>query len=171
MAETTLTIQGKILKVLAYILLGAGLVFLILGFQSIFMGMAPPFLDFGTLLVFGFALLLAGSFLLVIAQQGILKPEFTTISLIKCTNTPECKYRKVRKFEKDDYVFKELDETCEKCFSKLYIAGILEVERKAKQKKSIEEKSEETLKQLEPTPEPEEKEKGKKTKKKEETTF
>jgi len=154
MSEPKLTVQGKILKGIAYIFLGTGLIFLMLALSSIFMGINPPFLDLPYLFVFGFSLILAGSFLLVAAQQGIIKPEFTTLSLVKCNNTPDCKYRKTRKFEENDYVFKELDETCEKCYGKLYIAAILEVEKKAKQKKVPEEKPEETLQQIEPTSEP-----------------
>jgi hypothetical protein len=164
-SESTLTIQGKILKIAAYVLLGIGMVFFMLATSSIFMGITPPFLDVFTLFLFGFSLVLGGAFLLVIAQQGILKPEFDTISLIKCTNTPDCKFRKARKFEKDDFIFKELPEPCEKCNSKLHIAAILEIERKQRTKKPGEEKSEDTFKQLEPPKEPPDKKKSKKEEK------
>jgi len=168
MSEPTLTTQGKILKALAYILLGVGLIFFMIALSSIFMGIPPLFLDLFSLFSIGLSFVLIGAFLLAAAQQGILKPEFTTISLIKCANTPECKYRRAQKFENGDYIFKELEESCEKCYGKLYIAAILEVAKKARQKKLLEVKSEETLKQLEPTVEPAEKPKAKKEKKKEE---
>ncbi len=165
MSEQTLTVQGKILKIAAYILLGTGMVFFMFAVSSVFMGITPPFLDVFTLFLFGFSLVLGGALLLVIAQQGIIKTEFDTISLIKCTNAPDCKYRKARKFEKDEFVFKELPEPCEKCNSKLYIAAILEVEKKPKKKKPGEEKPEDTLQQLEPAKEPADKAKSKKEEK------
>jgi hypothetical protein len=166
MSEPTLTIQGKILKIIAYVLLGAGAVLFVFGMSSVWSGLPPLFLDTLTLFLFGFSLILAGAFLLVIAQQGILKPEFDTVTLIRCTNTPDCKYRKARKFEKDDFIFKELPEPCEKCNSKLHIAAILEVEKKSPKKKPGEEKPEDTVQQLEPLKEPADKTKPKKEEKK-----
>ena len=107
MSEQTLTVQGKILKIAAYILLGTGMVFFMFAVSSVFMGITPPFLDVFTLFLFGFSLVLGGALLLVVAQQGIIKTEFDTISLIKCTNAPDCKYRKARKFEKDEFPVSE----------------------------------------------------------------
>lgn len=165
MSEPKFTFQAKILRIIAYILFGTGMIFFVLGMSAVWSGIPPPFLDFISLFLYGFTMLLGGGFLLAIAQQGIIKPEFDTITLIKCTNAPDCKFRKARKFEKDDFVFKELPEPCEKCNSKLYISAILEVERKSRKIKPGEVKSEETLQQLEPSKEPAEKTKPKKEEK------
>ncbi len=138
MTEVKYNTTAKILKYLSYIVMGAAVVLIMLGFSGLWMGSTIPGLDPLWLLVFGFLLFATSIPLLIMAQAGIIKPEFDSVSLLKCQN-PECKYTKGRKFEKDEYVFKELDETCEKCNSKLYIAAIFEVERTPKQEKKDEE--------------------------------
>ena len=138
MTEVKYSTTAKILKYLSYGLMGAAVVLIMLGFSGLWMGSTIPGLDPLYLLVFGFLLFASSVPLLIMAQAGIIKPEFESVSLLKCLN-PECKYTKGRKFEKDEYVFKELDETCEKCNSKLYIAAIFEVERTPKQGEKEEE--------------------------------
>lgn len=151
MTEAKYTTSAKILKALAYILMGAAMILIMLGFSGLWMGSIPG-LDPIYMLLFGFLLFIASVPLLVMAQAGLIKPEFDSISLLKCTN-PECKFTKGNKFEKDDYVFKKLEETCDKCNSTLYIAAIFEVERKPKkEEEEKEDSSEDTEAQNETLP-------------------
>ena len=123
--------------------MGAGMVMLMLGISSFFMP-AIPGIDPLFMVLFGVVLLFGGALLLGLAQQGIIKPEFDNISLIKCADTPKCKYVKAKKFEKDDYVFKPVDGKCDICNSPLHIAAIFEIEKKPAPEKGSEEKKDET---------------------------
>lgn len=149
MSDAKYTTSAKILKGLAYVLMGAAIILIMLGFSGFFMGPIHPALDPVYMLLFGFLLFMASVPLLLMAQQGIIKPEFDSISLLKCTNTPDCKFTKGRKWEKDEYVFQQLEEKCEKCSSNLYIAAIFEVERKPPSEKKEEEKSSDDKKEEE----------------------
>jgi len=148
MAETKYTTSAKILKWMAYIFMGIAMLLIFLGFSGLWWGPILPGLDPLYMLILGFLLLLVSAPLLVMAQAGAIKPEFNTISLVRCSNAPDCKFIKGRPFEKDEYVFKDLDEKCEKCNSPLYIAAIFEIERKQKEPKK-EKSSEKTEKQEE----------------------
>ncbi len=130
MSEVKLSSSAKILKVLAYVFMLLAMLLIALGFMGIMWGSIIPGVDPLYMLILGFLLLIPSTFLLFIAQQGIIKPVIETISLLKCTNSPNCKFTKGRKFEKDEYVFQELKEPCEKCNNHLYIAAIFDVEKK-----------------------------------------
>lgn len=127
--ETKYTTSARIMKICAYILMGVGMVLTMLGISSIFYPGGIAFMDPLYMLLVGLMLLFAGVPLLAIAQQGVIKPEFNTVSLVRCTNVPDCKYTEGRKFEWGDYVFKELDEKCKKCNSQLIIAAIFDVKK------------------------------------------
>ncbi|MHA1266446.1 MAG: hypothetical protein ACTSRS_14525 [Candidatus Helarchaeota archaeon] len=150
MSEPKYSTSAKIFKWLAYFLMGSGLVLTMFGISSLVYPVSPPFLDVATMIVLGVTLLLFGSLLLALAQQGLIKPEFDAITLMRCTARPDCKYTKARKFERGDYVFKELDQKCEKCNSPLEIAAIFEVERNLPKEKK--ENQEELQKKEESSP-------------------
>lgn len=135
MSEPKYSTTAKILKYLAYIVMGAGMILTMFGISSIFYGTQPPFLDTFTMIVLGILLLILGVPLLTVAQQGIIKPEFAAVTLLRCTSGAECKYTKARKFERGDFVFKELEDLCEKCNSKLHIAAIIEVDKTSSEEK------------------------------------
>ncbi len=128
--EPKLSTGAKILKYIAYILMGGGLVLFMLGLSSFFFGSSPSFMDPLYMIIFGLLLLFAGMPMLVAAQQGIIKPEFDTISLVNCSAAPDCKFRRAKKFERGEYVFKTLDKKCEECGNPLYISAIFEIEKK-----------------------------------------
>jgi len=129
MSEPKYTTSARIMKIFAYLLMGVGMVFTMLGISSFIYG-GIAFMDPVYMLLVGLMLLFAGVPLLAFAQQGVIKPEFNTVSLVRCTNVPDCKYTEGRKFERGDYVFKELDEKCKKCNSQLIITAIFDVEKK-----------------------------------------
>ncbi|MFX1294007.1 MAG: hypothetical protein ACFFD2_03985 [Promethearchaeota archaeon] len=137
MTKVKYTTSAKILKALGYIFMGAAIILIMLGFSGLWMGTIPG-LNPIWMLVCGFLLFVVSVPLLALAQAGAIKPEFDSIALLKCTNTPDCKFSKGRKFEKDEYVFKELDEKCKKCNNNLYIASIIEVERTSDKEKKEE---------------------------------
>ena len=141
MSEAKLSTTGKILKYLAYILMIIGMGLLMLGISSFFFGVTPP-LDPVYMILIGVMLLFAGFPMLAMAQQGMIKPEFDTISLIKCSTTPECKFTRAKKYERGEYIFQDLEKKCEKCDSPLYIAAIFEVEKKQPKRKLEERKKE-----------------------------
>ncbi len=134
MSEVKYTTAAKILKVLGYILMMASVFLIMIGISGFFMGPIHPAIDPLYMLFSGLLLFMASLPILMMSQTGIVKPEFDVISLLRCSNA-DCKFTKGRKFEKDEYVFKELDEKCEKCNSNFYIAAIFEVERKPSKKK------------------------------------
>ena len=138
--EVKYTTSAKILKYLGYGLMGAGMILFVFGISSFFMPSPLPWLDPLYMVMFGLLLLFAGIPLLAMAQQGIIKPEFESIKLIKCEGAPDCKFTQAKKFEKDDYVFKPVEGKCEKCGEPLYIAAIFEVEKKPATEGSEEDK-------------------------------
>ncbi|MHA1129371.1 MAG: hypothetical protein ACTSQ8_07665 [Candidatus Helarchaeota archaeon] len=144
MTDIKYTTVAKIFKYLAYILMGAAVVLIMLGFSGLWMGPIPG-VDPIYLLLFGFLLFATSVPLLMMAQAGIIKPEFSSISLLKCSST-DCKFTRGKDFEKDEYVFKELDEKCPKCNSNLYIAAIFEVEKKPKREQEKKEISDDQSK-------------------------
>ncbi len=152
MSEQKYTTSSKIMKIIAYLLMGAGMILTMFGISSFFYGGSFIPLDPVYMLLVGLMLLFAGVPILAIAQQGLIKPEFDTISLVRCTNAPDCKFTEGRKFARGDFVYKELDEKCEKCNSTLHIAAIFEVERNPPKEKtdSAETGDEDSKKDTEP---------------------
>ncbi|NVM55619.1 MAG: hypothetical protein HWN66_18065 [Candidatus Helarchaeota archaeon] len=154
MSEQKYTTSARFLKFFAYILMGTGLIFTMLAMSSFFMGLSLDFLEPIYMLLIGLLLLFAGVPLLAVAQQGIIKQEFDTLSIIKCTGLPDCKFVRAKKFERGEYIFQELEDKCEKCNSPLYIAAIFEVDKTPpKQKQEEAKKDQESQKKDElPTP-------------------
>lgn len=153
MSEPKYSTSAKIMKIFAYLLMGAGMILTMLGISSFIYPGGIAFMDPLYMLLVGIMLLFAGVPLLAIAQQGIIKPEFDTISLVRCTGAPDCKYTKPKKFERGDFVYKELDEKCEKCNSPLHIAAIFDVEKKpaAEKKESTVKLEEEPKEEAKPS--------------------
>jgi hypothetical protein len=142
MSEIRYTTSARILKYLGYGLIVIGMFLLMFGVSSFFMP-APAIMDPLYMILFGVVLLFGGALLVGMAQTGIIKPEFDTVSLIKCTDVPKCKFVKAKKFEKDDYVFKDVEGKCDKCGGSLHIAAIFQMEKKSQSQKSPEEKKDE----------------------------
>ncbi len=105
-----------------------GIVLLLISCFLIFssLGLIPGFPSDQEFLNYGMFLLAPAFFLLFLSimlgfNKGISKLEAFT--LISCENS-SCKHTIIRDFQKNDYVFKELEEKCSKCGSNSYIEKI-----------------------------------------------
>jgi hypothetical protein len=109
--------MGVLSKILGAILSGVGGIILFFGFNAD-PGMSYIWLFIGILVMsMGFSLLTGGR------KKPELEPPPPTITEIHCTD-PECDFKELRDFEKDDYILKPLDAKCPKCGGKMIIEGV-----------------------------------------------
>ncbi|NHI93230.1 MAG: hypothetical protein EAX96_12090 [Candidatus Lokiarchaeota archaeon] len=111
------------------ILRGIGMFLMIMGMFFVIMVMFP-FL-YGITLdqsfsFIGFIMAIVGFGLLFISMFLRIVKRYESFSFLKCS-LEKCEYNEVRDFHKGDYVFKELERTCKKCGSNMYINQIAEL--------------------------------------------
>ncbi len=76
----------------------------------------------------GFSLITGGR------KQTEQEPPPPTVTEIHCDN-PECDFKEIRQFEKDDYVLKPLDAKCPKCSGNMTIEGVYVVREEKEEDK------------------------------------
>lgn len=88
----------------------------------------------GYFLMMGFVGLGVSLYMLLQVKARTLKIPLETepmITTIRCRN---CGFKNVREFQRGDFIFKELDETCPKCNVKMVIASIYREVKEKRQK-------------------------------------
>ncbi|MHA1906693.1 MAG: hypothetical protein ACW98Y_05325 [Candidatus Thorarchaeota archaeon] len=108
--------MGMISKIIGAAFAGVGAILVFFGMNDPALSLVYWFIGIIVMSV-GFSLITGGR------KPAVQEPPPPTVTEIHCDN-PECDFKEIRQFEKDDYILKPLKAKCPKCAGTMTIEGV-----------------------------------------------